>query len=446
MSDQPDAPAGEQTVFIPDPGASERREASRSPVRQAMPTGYDSDADDVPRPAAGAPVGSVMMIGAAPLLALIAAVRSGRVTIDLPRLHQRATAAATRFDEGLAAGGYDAETRRRARYAVYATIDDIAQNLPASGGRSGAEWARRSMVVRAFGENIGGDRFWSLLEDMLSRPAQHAELLELYHACLAVGFEGRHRVSPDGRNKLRAILNSSFAALPQSRGQSDADLVPHWRGSPKAPPAYGAWTPLTLAAAVVLGLIMLMLLAYRIVLIETGQSATRAVLAINPEQPLRLSRAAQPPPVTTDAQQQRVTQFLHDEIAQRLVTVEEDANTLRVRTTVGALFRSGSDALEPGRAAIFERIAHALQSEAGPVRVEGHADSDQVHSLTFPDNMALSTARAETVATILRAGLSQPERVSAQGFGSSRPLTSNDTAAGKATNRRVEIVIPRNEQ
>jgi type VI secretion system protein ImpK len=411
-----------------------------------MPAGYDPATDDVPRPPLAAEVASAMMIGAAPLLALIAAVRSGRVTIDLPRLHQRATAAATRFDECLAAGKYDAELRRRARYAVYATVDDIAQNLPASGGRSGAEWARRSMVVRAFGENIGGDRFWALLDDMLSRPAQHAELLELYHACLAVGFEGRHRVSPDGRNKLRAILDSSFAALPQSRGQSDVDLVPHWRGSPKAPPGYGAWTPLTLAASIALGLLLLLLLAYRIVLIETGRPATRAVLAINPEGPLRLSRVALPPPVASDAQQQRVAGFLHDEIAQRLVIVEEDANSLRVRTTVGALFRSGSDALEPGRAAIFERIARALQSEPGAVRVEGHADSDQVHSLTFPDNVALSTARANTVAAILRSALTRPDRVSAEGYGSSRPLTSNNTADGKATNRRVEIVIPRNEQ
>jgi type VI secretion system protein ImpK len=201
-----------------------------------------------------------------------------------------------------------------------------------------------------------------------------------------------------------------------------------------------------LAASIALGLVLLMLLAFRIVLMESGQPATRAVLAINPEQPLRLSRVAPPPSVVADAQQQRVADFLRGEIAQHLVTVGEDANSLRVRTTVGALFRSGSDALEPGRPAIFERIARALQSESGAVRVEGHADSDQVHSLTFPDNMALSAARAETVASILRAGLSRPDRVSARGFGSNRPLTSNDTAAGKASNRRVEIVIPRNEQ
>jgi type VI secretion system protein ImpK len=324
-------------------------------------------------------------------------------------------------------------------------VDDIAQNLPAVGGRNGAEWARRSMVVRAFGETIGGDRFWSLLDDMLARPAQHVELLELYHACLAVGFEGRHRVSPDGRNRLRSILMDVFATLPQARGLSDTELVPHWRGSPKAPASFGPWTPLALAASIALGLLLLLLFAYRIVLIETGQPTMRALLAINPESPLRLSRSAPPPPAADDGQQQRVASLLQGEIAQRLVAVQDDASSLRIRTTVGALFRSGSDALEPGRAAIFQRIARSIEHERGPVRVEGHADSDPVHSLTFPDNLALSAARAQTVAAILRGGLSLPDRVSAQGFGASRPLTSNDTPAGRATNRRVEIVISRDE-
>jgi type VI secretion system protein ImpK len=447
VSERSGIPGGEQTVFIPDvaPHRQDQGDAARSSPHVALPPNRARYTDDVPQPPAGEAVGSPMMIGAAPLLALIAAVRSGRVTIDLPRLHQRAAAAAARFEEKLAAAGYDVETRRRARYAVYATVDDIAQNLPGVAGRGGSEWARRSMVVRAFGENIGGDRFWSLLDGMLGRPAQHTELLELYHACLAVGFEGRHRISPDGQNRLRSILTDVLAALPQARGQSDVDLVPHWRGSPKASPTFGIWTPMALAGAVVLGLLLLLLLSYRVVLGETGQPATRALLTINPEQPLRLSRPAAPPPVSTNVQRERVSGFLKNEIARNLVTVQEDATSLRVRTTVGALFRSGSDALEPGRAAIFERIARAIEPETGAVLVEGHADSDPVRSLTFPDNMALSAARAETVAGMLRADLSRPDRVSARGFGASRPLTSNDSIAGRARNRRVEIVIPRTE-
>ena len=134
----------------------------------------------------------------------------------------------------------------------------------------------------------------------------------------------------------------------------------------------------------------------------------QALLAINPDQPLRLSRSAAPTAVPSSAQQGRVNGFLADEIAQKLVVVEEDPTSLRVRTTIGTLFRSGSDALEPGREALFERIAQAMDKEKGDIRVEGHADSDRVSSLTFPDNLALSTARAETVAKILRARAARP--------------------------------------
>jgi type VI secretion system protein ImpK len=79
------------------------------------------------------------------------------------------------------------------------------------------------------------------------------------------------------------------------------------------------------------------------------------------------------------------------------------------------------------------------------VRIEGHADSDPVTSLTFPDNVALSRARAEKVAALFRLRLSDPSRVSATGFGATQPIADNSTADGKALNRRVEVVIPRSE-
>jgi type VI secretion system protein ImpK len=442
---------GDRTIFQPSP-LQEMRE--RQAASAAGPSGGAFSAlprpapaprdDDIPAPAATGRGRNPMMAAAAPLLALIAAVRSGRARIALPELHQRATRAASRFDEALVADGYDAETRRRARYAVYATVDDIAQNLPGA-AIDGAEWARRSLVVRGFGENIGGDRFWLLLTEMLARPAEHAELIELYHACLAAGFEGRHRVSHDGRNRLREIMTGAYAALPHVRALSDTEISPAWRGSPTPVGRMGLWAPLVLALAIAAGVLLVIVLGLRLVLIETGRPSMHALATINPDQPLRLSRQATPPTLPISPQQSRLSGFLAAEIAQKLVVVEQDPTSLRVRTTVGQLFKSGSDALEPGRRPLFERIAAAVQREQGPVRVEGHADGDPVSSLTFPDNVALSKARAETVAAILRAGLHDPTRVSAEGFGSSRPIASNATAEGKALNRRVEVVIPRAE-
>lgn len=399
--------------------------------------------DDIPKPATAPKVRNTMMTNAARLLALAASVRSGRAQIDMPKLHSEATAQITAFDQAIVAAGYPDEQRQRAKYALCATIDDIAQNLPGSAA-DGAEWARRGLVVQFFQEAIGGDRFWQLVDDMLARPAQHADLIELYHACLAAGFEGRFRVMPDGKRRLHEVMTSLYAGLEHVRTLSTVELSPHWKGSPTDRRRVGFWSILALAAGIAFAVLLVIYIILRLVLMETGRPAMDALQALNPDQPLRLSRVAPPPPPSNSGQAQTLRTFLAPEIAQHLVVVEEDGSTVRVRTTVGQLFASGSDQLEPTHKPLIDRIAAAIETQPGSVKVEGYTDSDKVKTLTFPDNAALSTARAQAVADMLKSKLSNGGRVSAQGFGDARPIAPNATAAGKALNRRVEIVIPRN--
>jgi type VI secretion system protein ImpK len=66
-----------------------------------------------------------------------------------------------------------------------------------------------------------------------------------------------------------------------------------------------------------------------------------------------------------------------------------------------------------------------------------------VSGLTFPDNTALSQARADRVADQIRPHLSDPGRVTAQGYGDAQAIATNETAEGKSKNRRVEVVIQR---
>jgi type VI secretion system protein ImpK len=139
----------------------------------------------------------------------------------------------------------------------------------------------------------------------------------------------------------------------------------------------------------------------------------------------------------------RLKTFRAPEIAQHLVVVLEDPSTVRVRTTVGQLFKSGSDQLDPGRETLIDRIAQAVETEPGPVRVEGYTDSDKVRTASFPDNIALSKARADTAAAIVKKRLTDTSRVSSEGYGDAQPIAPNSTADGKAQNRRVEFVIQR---
>ncbi len=397
--------------------------------------------DDVPQAPPGQAPRNLLMAQATPFLALIASVRAGRARIDLPNLHREVAAAIAAFELAIA-GRYSDEELRRAKYALAATADDVALNLPDQ--PEAAEWARRSMVVRFFSENIGGDRFWRLLDEMIARPAEFRDLLELYHACMAAGFEGRYRVMADGKREHTAMMQRVFVALDHPRTVSMTELAPHWRGEPTPPARVGFWTPLAVAAAATTAFLIVVYIILRVFLAQTGGPVIAALQALNPDQPLRLSRVAPPPPTPPAGEQlSRLKTFLAPEIAQHLVVVVEDPSTVRVRTTVGQLFKSGSDQLVSGRDSLLDRIAQAVETEPGPVRVEGYTDADKLHTVSFPDNMALSKARADTAAAIVRKRLSDPSRVTAEGYGEAQPIAPNTTADGKAQNRRVEIVIQR---
>jgi type VI secretion system protein ImpK len=383
------------------------------------------------------------MAAAAPVLALAASVRTGRARTPLPELHRQVSDAIAKLDNSIA-GFYPDETRQRAKYALCATLDDIAQNLPGT-GIDGAEWARRSMVVLFFRENIGGDRFWQLVDDMLRNPAQNADLIELYHACLAAGFEGRFRVMPDGKQRLHEIASRLYGALEHPRSLSSQQMVSRWKGAAVPLKKISLWSHVALAAAVAAGALLLIYVALLLLLMSSGGASWDAVAQLNPDKPLRLSREAAPPPeAPASGQAEGLREFLAPEIQQGLVKVEEDASTVRVRTTVGQLFQSGSDELEPGREDLFRRIGAAIEKEPGRVVVEGHSDSDRLSgNLAFPDNVALSQARAQRVADIIAGQISQADRIVAEGYGEARPIASNGTAEGKSLNRRVEITVPR---
>ena len=397
--------------------------------------------DDVPQPGTPREVRNLMLAEAGPVLALAAGIRSGRVRLPLPQLHQRATNAIASFDRTIG-NHYPPETRQRAKYALCATIDDIAQNLPGI-GHDGAEWARRSLVVSFFQENIGGDRFWQLVDDMIRSPSENRDLIELYHACLAAGFEGRFRVMPDGQRRLHEIMARLNGALEHVRSISAVEISPMWRGEKAPLTRVGFWTYVGMAAAAAAALLFVLYVGFRLILMNAGEAPSDALATMLPQERLRMSREGGDMPAAESQQAGRLKQFLQPEIEQGLVTVEEDGQTVRVRTTVGQLFKSGDDQLEAGREALFTRIGQAIEEEPGPVMIEGHADSDQPNGITFPDNMTLSSARADTVAGIIRGTLSDGSRVQSKGFGDAQPIASNDTADGKSQNRRVEIVVQR---
>jgi len=106
------------------------------------------------------------------------------------------------------------------------------------------------------------------------------------------------------------------------------------------------------------------------------------------------------------------------------------------------LFDFGKAAINPAGFTFLDTIAKALKIVNYAVRVEGHTDNIPIQTKRFPSNWELSVARAVNVVKYFaEVSNINPQRLSAVGYGESRPVASNDLPTERAKNRRVEILL-----
>lgn len=115
---------------------------------------------------------------------------------------------------------------------------------------------------------------------------------------------------------------------------------------------------------------------------------------------------------------------------------------LVIRMKDSVLFDSGQAELKPAAKTVLDKLAETVKGLPNQIRIEGHTDDRPIHTPQYPSNWELSTARATNVIRYLieRCGLS-PKRLSAAGYGEYRPVADNSSEAGRARNRRVDIVL-----
>ncbi|HWE98919.1 MAG TPA: DotU/TssL family secretion system protein [Caulobacteraceae bacterium] len=180
---------------------------------------------------------------ARPTLALLASIASGRLSLGLPTLHRLCAASVS----ALLRGRPEAEARRAA-YALAVTADEIALNLPAAPQELSA-WADRSLASQFFGEAPGAEAFWTMLEAMVGDPQASPALLELFHACMAAGFQGHYRASARGTFALNQVMARTFEALERARRSRPGEPPPPGEAEADAAAGERVWGPVLLAAA-----------------------------------------------------------------------------------------------------------------------------------------------------------------------------------------------------
>lgn len=94
----------------------------------------------------------------------------------------------------------------------------------------------------------------------------------------------------------------------------------------------------------------------------------------------------------------------------------------------------------------FDELGAVLKKSDCAIRIEGHSDNIPIHNKKYQSNWELSTARAVAVVKYLIAECRiAPERLSAVGYGDSRPRVPNDSESNRELNRRVEIILSVNQ-
>ena len=143
--------------------------------------------------------------------------------------------------------------------------------------------------------------------------------------------------------------------------------------------------------------------------------------------------------------QEKIEQYIKENNLQDQVSTELSEEGLMIRLKEKALFASGSAALEGQAEQIVPVIASLLASLPERVTISGHTDNVPISTAQFPSNWELSSARAVSLMRGLMGAQPSlnPARFSALGYSEYRPIASNDTAEGRAQNRRVEVFIAR---
>ena len=143
-----------------------------------------------------------------------------------------------------------------------------------------------------------------------------------------------------------------------------------------------------------------------------------------------------------DSLRRDLAQTLPGQIASHAISLEMGRDGLVISLREAGFFDSGSSTPKPEAMPTLRLIAARLSATAFDLRIEGHTDNVPIHNGEFDSNWELSAARATRIARLfLEMKTISPERISAAGYAEYHPIAGNDTAQGRAENRRVDVVV-----
>lgn len=158
----------------------------------------------------------------APCFALIVQLRETDAYGEPDALRQRIKDLLSSVEREARQAGAAPSEIEEARFAVVAFIDETVLS---SQWPSRDYWVAKPLQLEFFDRFDAGEEFFARLQRLLEQPGSHAELLEVYYLCLALGFKGQHMLQDQER--LPLLIGQASQALERASGRRGGGLSPH---------------------------------------------------------------------------------------------------------------------------------------------------------------------------------------------------------------------------
>ena len=335
------------------------------------------------------------------------------------------------FEENAEKNGAKYDAIQAAKYCLCTFVDELAVRA----GWADETWSKNSLLVSFYDETWGGERFFEIIQNLKQDSDKNINLLEFMYLCLQFGYKGKYQVLNNGELEIDKIKRDLLALIHSKRPDQTVNLFKH---NPiitnniqrKRRLAIPLWV-VGVLGAVALGV------GYFTMQWSLGDKFNTASIKVNS---LKLPSAITK---QQDAQNTvRLRPLLENEIARKLVSVEDFQDRSTVTILGDGLFESGSAQIQDQYYPVLAAVSQALDSVEGQIIVTGYTDNQPIQSLNFPSNWHLSQARADAVKEILLNYVKNGgTRIRSEGRGSTDPVAPNDTLENRAKNRRVEITL-----
>ena len=141
--------------------------------------------------------------------------------------------------------------------------------------------------------------------------------------------------------------------------------------------------------------------------------------------------------------EQQLRRSLANLLEQGVAKIQQDENWLTIELNSGLLFASGSATTTPSARVLLAEITRILAPVSNFIRVRGYTDDQPINNELFASNWELSVSRATSVLRLLEQLELAPQRMAIEGYGQYYPFSANNTAQGRAENRKVVIAVSR---